>query len=215
VSVTVILDSDLHCSHLSVGVVDGYIRSVTRDDFEFLALASGCILEIRCIRPVQPSASLVGLCAYLRKTCVKSQSPKTGNLASSVLVIVDPNYGERLRQVWPGQPVWIAMSSTNEPTVRSLWASHPDGDHLSGITGFRFDANARPENSLLDNLNMIDLHHGLHSSKDPYTVLEVSGARLTIDVRDALSKLGFEKFLENTDGFTARRSREEAVKARD
>jgi hypothetical protein len=143
---------------------------------------------------------------------VKSQSPKTGNLPGSVLVILNPNYGERLRQVWPGRPVWIAMSSINELTVRSLWASHPDGDQLSGITGFRFDAGAPPENRLLDNLSMIDLHHGLYSSKDPYTVLEVSGARLTIDVREALCKLGFEKFLENTDGFTARRSTEEAAK---
>jgi hypothetical protein len=145
---------------------------------------------------------------------VKSQPPKKGKLTSSVLVILDPNYGEQLRQVWPGQPVWIAMSSTNT-VVRSLWASHPDGDHLSEITGFRFDADISPENNLLDNLNAIDLHHGAYSSKDPYTVLEVSGARLTIDVRHALSKLGFEKFLENTDGFTARRSSEEAAKARD
>jgi hypothetical protein len=144
--------------------------------------------------------------APVAKNAVKSQSPKTGNLTGSVLVIVDPNYGERLRLVWPGQPIWIAMSSANEPTVRSLWASYRDGDHLGGITG---DADVPPENSLLDNLNMIDLHHGLYSSKDPYTVLDVRGARLTIDVRDALSKLGFEKFSENTDGFTARRSREE------
>jgi hypothetical protein len=130
-------------------------------------------------------------------------------------VILDPNYGERLRQVWPGQPVWIAMSSINEPMVRSLRAAHPDGDQLSGITAFRFDADAPPEKSLLDSLNMVDLHHGLYSSEDPYIALEVIGARLTINVREILSKLGFEKFLENPDGFTARRSTEEAVKARD
>jgi hypothetical protein len=146
---------------------------------------------------------------------VMSHSPKTSNLTGAVLVVLDPGYGERLRQMWPGRPVWIAMSPNNEPTVRSLWASHPDGDHLSGITGFRFDADALPENSLLDNLDMIDLHHGLHSSKTPYTVLEVIGARLTVDVRKALRKLGFEKFLEHAGGFTAQRSTEEAVKMRD
>jgi hypothetical protein len=31
------------------------------------------------------------------------------NLIGFVLVILDPNYGERLRQVWPGRPVWIAI----------------------------------------------------------------------------------------------------------
>jgi hypothetical protein len=144
-----------------------------------------------------------------------SRSLKTDNFAGSVLVVLDPNYGERLRQMWPGRPVWIAMSPINEPTVRSLSASYPNCDHLSGITVFRFDADALPEKSLLDNLYMIDLHHGQYSSKDPYTVLEVSGARLTIDVREALCKLGFEEFLEHAGGFTARRNTEEAVKVRD
>ena len=144
-----------------------------------------------------------------------SHSPKADNLTGSVLVVLDPNYGERLRQMWPGRSVWIALSPINEPTVRSLWASHPDCDHLSGITGFRFDADALPENSLLDTLDMIDLHHGLQSSKDPYTVLEVVGARLTTDVREVLCKLGFERCLEHTDGFTARRSTEGAAKGRD
>jgi hypothetical protein len=137
------------------------------------------------------------------------------NLIGSVLVILDPNYGERLRQVWPGRPVWIAMSPINEPAVRSLWASHPDGNHLTGLTGFQFDKDNLPEDSLLQNLDMIDLHHGLHSSKEPYTVLEVSGARLTMNVREALSKLGFENFVEHTDGFTTRRSMEEVAKGRD
>jgi hypothetical protein len=107
------------------------------------------------------------------------------------------------------------MSPINEPTVRSLSASHPDCDHLSGITVFRFDANALPEKNFLDILYMVDLHHGPYSSTDPYTVLEVSGARLMIDVREALCKLGFEEFLEHAGGFTARRSTEEAVKVRD
>ena len=146
---------------------------------------------------------------------VMPHSPRTGDITGSVLVVLDPNYGERLRQMWPGRPVWIVMSPINEPTVRSLWASHPDRDHLTGITGLRFDADALPENGLLDNLDMIDLHHGTHSSKDPYTVLEVSGAGLRIDVREALCKLGFETFLEHGGGFTARRSTEEAVKVRD
>jgi hypothetical protein len=146
---------------------------------------------------------------------VRSRSPKKENPTSSVFMILDPNYGDRLRQVWPGRPVWITMSSINEPAVRSLWAAHPDVDHLSGITGFRFDAHASPEESLLDNLDAVDLHHGPHSSKEPYTVLEVSGARLTINVREAMSKLGFERFSENPDGFIARRSMVEAAKLRD
>jgi hypothetical protein len=88
-------------------------------------------------------------------------------------------------------------------------------DHLSNQYATVASKAMDAEYKLLENLNMIDLHHGLYSSKDPYTVLEVCGARLTIDVREVLRQLGFETFLESTDGFTAQRSTEEAAKARD
>jgi hypothetical protein len=138
---------------------------------------------------------------------VMSHSMTTENLARSVLVVVDPNYGERLRRICPpGRPAWIAMSPINEPTVRSLWASHPDTDYLTGITSFNFDPDVLPENSFLNYLGTIDLHHGADSSEFPYTSIEVIGARLAIDVREALGELGFDEFVEHPDGFSARRS---------
>ena len=140
---------------------------------------------------------------------------KAGTLTGSVLVVMDPDYGERLRQRWPGQPVWITMSPVNEPTVRSLWASHPGQHHLSGITSFPFDSGAPPEKKFLDYLEDIDLHHGPYSNGDSYTTLEVIGARPTTDVRQALGELGFDEFDEHADGFTARRSPEEAAKLGD
>jgi hypothetical protein len=142
--------------------------------------------------------------------------PNTGDVARSVLVVMDPNCGERLRAMWqPGRPAWIVMSPTNEPTVRSLGAAHPGKDHLTGITSFNFDPDARPEKSFLSYLDTIDLHHGPYSSENPYTVLEVIGARLTVDVREALSELGFDEFVEQGDVFSARRSTEEAGKLRE
>jgi hypothetical protein len=145
-----------------------------------------------------------------------SRSLKTANLTGSVLVVMDPNYEERLRQVWqPGMPAWVAMTPINEPTVRSLWTSHPDTDYLTGITTFNFDPDALPENSFLNYLGTIDLHHGPDSSETPYMALEVIGARLAIDVREALGELGFDEFVEHADGFSARRSTEEAAKVRD
>jgi hypothetical protein len=144
-----------------------------------------------------------------------SDAPKAGNQAASVLVVLDPHCGERLRQMWqPGRPAWIVMSPFNEPTVRSLWASHPD-DHLTGITSFQFDPGATPEDSFLDYLHTIDLHHGPYSNETSYAEFEVIGARLTSDVREALSELGFEEFSERTDRFIAQRSEEEALKERD
>jgi hypothetical protein len=135
---------------------------------------------------------------------------------SPVLVIVDPIFGEKLRTVPAGQPVWIAMSPTNEPVVRSLWAaSQLPPDHLTGITGFRFDGGVSAEDRLLAELYAIDLHHGPYSSPSPYTEIAVKGARPTADVRADLSKFGFSDFRETEDGFTARRTLEEAERLRE
>ena len=140
---------------------------------------------------------------------------KASNQAASVLVVLDPHLGERLRQIWqPGRPAWIALSPPNEPAIRSLWTSGLGTDHLTGITGFRLDPNAAPEAEFLNHLDTIDLHHGPCSSQASYTELEVIGAKLTADVRGALGALGFEEFLEHADGFIARRSEEEALKQR-
>ena len=137
----------------------------------------------------------------------------TDSTGSSVLVVVDPLFAEKLRTVPAGQPVWITMSPTNEPVILSLWATGQVGsDHLTGITVFRFDEGVSAEERLLTELYAIDLHHGPYSSPSPYTEIAVRGARLTVDVRAGLSRFGFSDFTEAEGGFTARRTLEEAAK---
>jgi hypothetical protein len=131
-----------------------------------------------------------------------------------LLVIVDPGFGEKLRSIPLGQPVWITMSSANEPTVRSLWECQKAHDHLTGITGFRFDDGVSPGDRLLAELDTIDLHHGARSSTSPYTEIVVMGAHPTAEVRKGLSELGFADFTETENGFTARRTPEEAMRLR-
>lgn len=133
----------------------------------------------------------------------------------SVLVIIDPAFGEKLLTVPPGQPVWIAMSSANEPVVRSLWAGQAAPAHLAAITGFRLDEKASAEDLFLAQLDRIDFHHGPYSSVSSYVEIAVKGARLTAEVRAGLSELGFTDFTETEAGFTARRSREEAMRLRE
>src|SRR5690348_7219033 len=124
----------------------------------------------------------------------------------SVLVIVDPAFGEKLRTVDAGQPVWIVMSPENERIVRSLWASETAPDHLTGITGFRFVQGVSPEDMLIGELSTIDLHHGPNSSADPWTELVVIGARPTSGVQGALHEFGFDHIIETEGGFRARRT---------
>jgi hypothetical protein len=130
-------------------------------------------------------------------------------------VILDPDYGERLREVPSGQPTWITMSPVNEPVIRSLWALRSDSSQLTGITGFSYQKDASPADRFLQELDTIDLHHGPYSSDAPYTELEVVGAQLTPSVRSALAKIGFSEFRNTPSGFIALRSDEEAITRRD
>jgi hypothetical protein len=130
--------------------------------------------------------------------------------AREVLVVVDPDFGDRLRQAWHGQAVWIAMSPANAPVVHALWASAPSQTHLTRITGFRYSKGVAAEDFLLAELDAVQLHHGPYSTGSPCTLLEVIGAQLTSAVQNALSELGFKVFQKGVDGFIANRSEEEA-----
>lgn len=130
---------------------------------------------------------------------------------SSVLVILEAEYGERLRTVWPGQPVWIELSPINEPVVREIWKTKPTPSHLAGITGMKFQPSASPEERLLAELGTIDLHHGAYSSNAPYTELKVLGCPLTDRIRVGLAALGFAEFEEQGISFVARRTPEQAA----
>jgi hypothetical protein len=135
--------------------------------------------------------------------------------ANEVLVVLDPNFGERLRHASGRQPVWIVMSPANEPVIRSIWAATPNISHLTGITALTHYEDEGPEGRFLAYLDTIELHHGAMSTTTPYTVIKVIGVPLTTAVRRALSELGFAKFDQGSAGFEAIRSLEEAVRIRD
>jgi hypothetical protein len=88
-------------------------------------------------------------------------------------------------------------------------------NHLTGITGFRFDRGISAEDRFRAELDTIDLHHGAYSSTSPYTEIEIMGARLTGEIRADLSGLGFTNFTEAEEGFAARRTPEEAMRRRE
>jgi hypothetical protein len=132
-----------------------------------------------------------------------------------VLVVLDPDFGEHLRNEWYGQAVWITMSPVNAVTVRSLWADAPREDHLTPITGFTHQEGTPAEGQLLAQLTAIDLHHGPFSTKTPYTALTVIGTALTESVRTALLRLGFLEFEQRPDRFVAKRSEGEAGRLRE
>ncbi len=129
---------------------------------------------------------------------------------SRLLVVLDHEYGPRLRDAWPGRPIWIELSPTNEPVVRELWQEVREPTHLTGITGLKFEPASSGEQRFLAELDTIDLHHGAYSTSTPYTELEVVGCLLSNQIRTALAELGFTEFEERERGFLACRTQEEA-----
>ena len=128
-----------------------------------------------------------------------------------VYVIVDRQFGERLNELERGVPVWIVDTSDNMPVVRRLWQSRPDDNHLNGITSFVDSQSSTPEQLFLNELYMIDLHHGIHSADPPYTVLVVIGVDLTPRIKNELATYGFDEFQNNLVGFVARREESAAA----
>jgi hypothetical protein len=124
-----------------------------------------------------------------------------------VLVIVDPNFGDRLAAIPPGVPAWIVDTPENTPIVHRLWKERPNDTHLSGITTFRIDPKNSPEDNLIQEMDVIDLHHGPLSTDRPYMQIEVFGTKITDAIRHAFAEYGFDEFKETPDGFEAMRQR--------
>lgn len=121
--------------------------------------------------------------------------------AYSITVVLDRSYGDRLSDLPLGQPVWIVDTPVNRAAAQKLWSERHDETHLTGITTFKSDLSA--EESLIDEFDTIDLHHGSYSADPPYTVVDVIGARLTDSVRATLQDFGFDEFRLTSAGFRA------------
>ena len=123
---------------------------------------------------------------------------------AKVHVIVAADYGESLRSLPSDEPVWVADTSINKPIIKSIWAARtavPRG----GITSFKVAPDGTPEDWLLGILDMVELHHGEHSQKPPFSALRVTGASLSTHLRVELEEWGFHRFEDSTDGFVAYR----------
>ena len=123
----------------------------------------------------------------------------------AVYVVVDPQFGERLRLLPTDIPVWIVDTPINKPVAQLLWKERPQLNHLTGITTYTYSETASPEDNFLKELDMIDLHHGQYSANPPYTIIEVFGTPLSDKIKLLLAEYGFHQFSSTDDGFVATR----------
>ena len=122
-----------------------------------------------------------------------------------VFVVLDREYGERLGKLAQSGPVWIVDTPANQTVAQQIWAANPDRSHLKGVTTFKFGDDSSSEDILINELDVIDLHHGMYSAKPPYTILEVIGTGITARLKAELSNFGFYDFQKTDQGFRATR----------
>jgi hypothetical protein len=91
----------------------------------------------------------------------------------------------------------------NRVVAQRLWKERNQKGHLTGITTFNDSKSSSAEDLLVSELDKIDLHHGSHSAKPPYTILEVLGATVSGRIKAELSQYGFYEFQPCAPGFRA------------
>jgi hypothetical protein len=123
----------------------------------------------------------------------------------SVSVVLDREFGPRLRGLLDTGPVWAVDSPANRDSAHKLWLEFPARDHLDGVTVFKAGADSSPGQMLIDEMETIDMHHGVYSADPAYTVFRVIGCELQPEIRETLAKFGFDSFSHTDDGFEATR----------
>ncbi len=122
-----------------------------------------------------------------------------------VLVILDREYGDRLANLDCSGPVWIVDTPRNRKAAEKIWTVKPKVAHLDGVTTFKIDISDSLEANLIDEMDTIDLHHGIHSSDPAYTILEIIGTQATERIKAELARYDFHEFLATDQGFVAKR----------
>ena len=133
-----------------------------------------------------------------RYTFIVSERPYT------VHIVVDPTFGDKLLDLPDREPVWVVDSPANTPVIRRIWSKPSPRSHLEGVTSF-VARTGTPEDVLLSELDMIDLHHGEYSADPSWGRAVVYGARLTSEVVAAFADFGFSRVTPTADGFVADR----------
>jgi hypothetical protein len=117
-----------------------------------------------------------------------------------VAVVLDPAFGDRLREVAARCPVWIVPSPENRRVVEELWQERKGSPEAPMVTIWTV-----APSGWLGILENIEVHHGEWSQIPPVNGLEVFGATPNDEIRRALREYGYQVVEERDGGFTARR----------
>ena len=118
-------------------------------------------------------------------------------------MIVDPSFGGRIREIPAGEPIWIVDTACNRLAYEAVRKERTQENHLVGLTSFKVDPAAHPEDWLISELETIDLHHGELSHDTPWSLINVLGVKWTERIGEELARYGFSNHQETLEGFLA------------
>ena len=127
----------------------------------------------------------------------------------NVIVVVDPNYGDRIEAAAQTAPVWAVASLVNRAACERIWAAHRTVDHRERGAVTCYDATDQEDRlgNLLTVLPTLEEHHGEihdhHFSFPNGFTLRVLGLTPTETATSALKELGFSAFFGLAEGFDA------------
>ncbi len=116
-------------------------------------------------------------------------------------VIVDPEFGVRLREIPMGEPVWIADTDINRAACETIRRERKPQSHVVGLTSFKVDKALGPEDWLISELETIELHHGEYSRDPSWSRINVIGTRWTKRIQREFEHLGFTAHVNTHEGF--------------
>jgi hypothetical protein len=124
---------------------------------------------------------------------------------SRVIIVMDREFGGRLRLLPEEIPAWVVDSPENHEVIVELWQSRKRWSESGALTSFVDQPGAAPEQHLISLLDTIDLHHGRYSQKNPWNIAQVVGARPLPKLIEAMNALGFCSHSESREGLEFQR----------
>ena len=121
-----------------------------------------------------------------------------------VAVVLDPTFGQRLRDLAKQFDLWVVPSSQNRTAVEQIWADKTSNNHQ--VTIWSEPINLELENSWQGIVSNVELHHGEYSHDPAVSTLEIIGAKPIPVARQVLAEFGFNIIEDTPEGFRARRT---------
>lgn len=130
-------------------------------------------------------------------------------MSRNLVVVLDPDYGDRIKTAAQIAPVWVVASLVNRAACERIWAAHRTVDHRErgAVTCYDVTDHEDRLGNLLSVLPTLEEHYGeIHDDRFSFPsgfVLGVLGLNPTETVTSALKEFGFSAFVELAEGLNA------------